>query len=295
MDFGAGTPPGAADAIEAELPLYADLPSMPEEERRVIFGLMVAQEGKTLIPIYRTYTRAGFDPDKDLLQAYGQGGFPKWRQSGGGGIISGGGPAVDWSLMTSLNGLFAAGGQIFFNGDHAYAAATGRYAGRNAAEYAKGADEPVVSRQQVDMEKARVYAPVRRRNGVEWKELNAGVCKVMQDYCGEVKSERLLGLGLKWFEEIEAGEAATTVARNPHELEVFNIITNGQMRMEACRARKASAPALGFTRTDYPEVNPPEWQKWVTVKLDEGKVRTGELALDYHGDFEKNYDAHCRL
>jgi succinate dehydrogenase/fumarate reductase flavoprotein subunit len=289
----------AADAIEAEFPLYADLPSMPEQERRVIFGLMVGQEGKTLIPIYRTYTQAGFDPDKDMLQAYLMPGYPKWRQSGGGGIISGGGPVVDWSLMTSLNGLFAAGGQIFFNGDHAYAAATGRYAGRNAAEYARAADEPVVNRQQVETEKNRVYAPVRRKNGLEWKELNAGVCKVMQDYCGEMKSDRLLRLGLKWLEEIEAGEAAATFARNPHELvrvlEVFNIITNGQMIMEACQVRKASTPALGFNRMDYPEIDPPEWQKWVTVKLDEGNVMTGELALDYHGDLEKNYQAHCRL
>jgi len=38
-------------------------------ERRNIFGMMVGNEGKTRIPIYDTYTRAGFDPDKDMLQA----------------------------------------------------------------------------------------------------------------------------------------------------------------------------------------------------------------------------------
>jgi succinate dehydrogenase/fumarate reductase flavoprotein subunit len=299
-EFGGGGPPGAgAKPIEAELPLYADLPSMPEHERRVIFGLMVAQEGKTLIPIYRTYTQAGFDPDKDLLQGYSGGGYPKWRQYSGGGIVSGGGPVVDWDLMTSLPGLFCAGGQIFFNGDHAYAASTGRYAGRRAAQYAAGASASAIDRNQVEAEKARVYGPVRRKNGVEWKELNAGACKVMQDYCSEIKSERLLELGLKWFGEIEAGEAASAFARNPREmvrvLEVFNIITNGQMIMEGCRARKASNTALGFTRSDYAEVNSPEWQKWVTIKLDEGKVKTGELGLDCHGDLEKNYKAHSGL
>ena len=75
-------------------------------------------------------------------------------------------------------------------------------------------------------------------------------------------------------------------------LEVFNIITNGQMIMEACRARKASNSSLGFTRSDYPEVNPPEWQKWVTVRQDQGRVSVGELALDYQGDLEKNYAEH---
>ncbi|HLB28241.1 MAG TPA: FAD-binding protein [Dehalococcoidales bacterium] len=291
-------PPGAPSdkAIDAEMPLYADLPSMPPEERRVIFGLMIGQEGKTLIPIYRTYTQAGFDPDKDLLQSYSLQGAPQWRQMGGGGVISGGGPVVDWNLMTSLEGLFAAGGQIFFNGDHAYAASTGRWAGKHAAQYAAGATQPTADRQQVAAEKTRVYAPAKRTRGIEWKELNAGVCKVMQDYCGAIKSETLLKLGLKWFEEIREGEATQAFARNPHELvrilEVFNIITNGEMIMEGGRARKASNSALGFTRSDYPQVNPPDWQKWVTIKQDQGKIKTGELALDYHGDLKQNYAAH---
>ena len=201
--------------------------------------------------------------------------------------------------MTSLEGLFAAGGQVFFNGDHAYAAATGRYAGRRAADYASGATEPELDRKQVDEEKAREYAPARRHSGMEWKELNAGVCKVMQDYCGAIKNEVQLKVGLKWFEEIEAGEAASAFARNPRELvrilEVLNIITNGEMIMEGCLARKAGNAALGFTRSDYPEMNPPDWQKWVTVKLDEGKIKSGELPLDYHGDLEKNYQAHSGL
>ena len=54
---------------EFVLPFYADLPSMPEHERRAIFGLMVGNEGKTRIPVYEAYTQAGFDPDKDMLQA----------------------------------------------------------------------------------------------------------------------------------------------------------------------------------------------------------------------------------
>ena len=137
---------------------------------------------------------------------------------------------------------------------------------------------------------------MKRRNGIEWKELNAGACKVMQDYCAAVKSETLLKIGLKWFEEIEAGEATMAFARNPHELvrvlEVFNIITNGQMIMEASLARKASNSSLGFTRSDFPQINRPEWQKWVTVRQDQGKPKTGDLALDYQGDLEKNYAAH---
>jgi succinate dehydrogenase/fumarate reductase flavoprotein subunit len=287
---------------EFTLPIYADLPSMPKHERRVIFGMMVAQEGRTLIPIYRTYTQAGFDPDKDLLQYYDGGwggvGPPQWRTYSS-GTSSGGGLIVDWDLKTSLDGLYAAGSQIFASGDHAYAAATGRYAGRKAAAYALGAGEPAVDRKQIEVEKARVYAPIQRENGMDWKELNAGVCRIMQDYCGELKSGELLKIGLKWLDELEAGEAATACARNPHELlrllEVFNIMTVGRMMFEACQARKASSTHLGFMRTDYPEVDPPEWRKWLTIKLDEGEVKVGELPLDYYGDMKKNYESHCGL
>ena len=287
---------------EYTLPIYADLASMPEHERRVIWGMMIAQEGRTLIPIYHTYSQAGFDPEKDLLQSYdgGWGGLgpPQWRTYSS-GTSSGGGPIVDWDLKTSLDGLYAAGGQVFANGDHAYAAATGRYAGRKAAEFARGADEMGIDRRQIDAEKARVYAPVYRKNGMNWKELNAGICKILQDYCGELKNEEILTIGLKWLDELEAGEATSVRARNPHELyrvlEVYNIITVGRMMFEASRARKASSSHLDFTRTDYPEVDPPEWHKWVTIKLDGGEVKISELAIDYYGDMEKNYQDHCGL
>ena len=33
----------------------------------------------------------------------------------------------------------------------------------------------------------------------------------------------------------------------------------------------------------------------VTVKLDGGEVKEGELALDYYGDMKKNYEEHCGL
>ena len=69
---GATLIPDLAERIkkgEYVLPFYADLPSMPEHERRAIFGLMVGHEGKTRIPVYETYTQAGFDPDRDMLQA----------------------------------------------------------------------------------------------------------------------------------------------------------------------------------------------------------------------------------
>ena len=289
---------------EFTLPLYADLPSMPEQERRVIFGLMVGQEGKTNVPIYGNYTEAGFDPDRDMLQCYTKFrgvGPPQWREV----FFVSGGLVIDWDLRTSLEGLYAAGQQMFASEDHANAATSGKYAGRKAADYALKVGEPVIDREQVEKEKARIYAPLKREDGIEWKELNTGICRVMQDYCGEPKNERLLRLGLKWIGELREGEAATVYARNPHELmrslEVLTMLTVGEMIMHACLARKASSNYLNFTRLDYPEVDPLEWHKWITTRLDGGEVKVGERPIDYWllppnaSSYEENYEAHCGL
>ncbi len=283
---------------EYSLPLYADIPSLPEMERKALWGLMIAQEARTQIPIYYTYNQAGFDPDKDMLQCYDGSwmglGPPQWRD-----YADGGGLVVDWDLKTSLDGLYTAGGQLFASGDHAYAATTGCYAGRKAAAAAAAVAAGEVDRTQVENEKKRVYAPLSKPSGMDWKELNAGICRVMQDYCGELKNEELLKIGLKWLDEMEEGEASAASARNPHELcrlhEVFNIVTVARMTLEGCRARKATFPDLGFIRTDYPSVNPPEWKKWLTIRHEGGDIKNGSLPLDYYGDLKSNYDEHCGL
>jgi len=301
---------------EFVLPLYADLPAMPELERRAIFGLMVGNEGATRIPIYDLYTKAGFDPDKDLLQApvfsppdwyrwshwsFGPG-PPQWREMGFG---SGQGLIIDWDLKTTLEGLYAAGMMGLGGADHSRSATTGRYAGRKATEYAHSAHKPVANREQVKAEKARVYAPIKRENGIQWKELHAGIARIMQDYCGEYKIESTLKLGLIRLKELRENEASTVFAMNPHELwrtfDCMDRITCGQMIMQASLARKASSKFLFFQRIDYPEMDPPEWEKFVTIRLENGEVKVGELPFNYWlllpnaPTYEENYKAHCGL
>lgn len=298
---------------EFVLPLYADLSRLPEQERRAIFGLMVGNEGKTRIPVYDTLTKAGFDPDQDLLQvpvmhpdAYGHANFwagmavPHWRQWGAGGLI------VDWDLRTNLDGLYAAGGAIFGAGAHSSAAASGRYAGRKAASYAMTAPESDIDPEQVIREKARIYAPLaRKERSIGWKELNAGICRIMQDYCGQYKTEKTLQVGLRLLQELRESEALMAYAANPHELariaECQSIITAGEAVIYASLARKASSEVLNFVRLDYPSVDPPAWQKFLSIKLVNGKATTGELPFDYHlqppyaPTYEENYNLHSNL
>jgi succinate dehydrogenase/fumarate reductase flavoprotein subunit len=272
---------------------------------------MVGNEGGTRYGVYDVYTKAGMDPDKDMPQSsvlppdlyvfrpWWQGiAVRQWRAGGGGGLVH------DWDMKTTLDGLYTAGLQGP-GGDHSSAAVTGRYAGRKAAAYAESAALPAFSRKQVDAEKARVYAPVNRDKGMGWKELKAGLCRVMQDYCGEYKSENTLNLGLEMFHSINDSEASTVCARNPHELartlECFNHMTVGQMVMQASLARKASNSALGFNRLDYPQKDPAEWNKLVTVRLEGDSAKAGELPLrywlkpPYANSYEENYAKHCGL
>jgi hypothetical protein len=275
---------------EFALPLYADLPGMPEHERRAIFGLMVGQEGKTW-PVYRNLTRAGFDPDKDLLQVYELGPAPiGWRRLRYGGLMH------DWDLRSSLEGLYAAGQQIFNGCGASHACCTGRWAGSRAAAYAVGATGPLVYRPQVEDEKARCYAPLERSSGIDWKELECGIGKVMQDYCGDVKTEELMQIGLQSLDEISRGEASTLFARNPHELmrslEALDILTCAQIIVHSCLARQASSAWFGFERLDYPERDPPEWRKWVTVRQGDGRVCVRRVPLDYYAPLRENYERH---
>ena len=277
-----------------KLPFYADLPSMPPHERNVIWNLMVAQEGKSRIPIFQRYEEAGFVPEKDLLQSYGEGWtsasfLPRERQLFGipGGIIN------DWKLKTNLEGLYAAGDQLFASDCNGHAAATGYYAGRHAADYAIQTSQSILDNQQIEFERRRINSLTNKNKGLGWKEFNLAITRIMQNYCGEIKSRELLNIGLKLLENLETKEAPNLYARNPHELirslEVINILTNAKLIINSCLVRKASSKHLHFTRSDYPEMDPLEWHKFITVKLENNKVKVGELPIDYYGSLKENY------
>jgi succinate dehydrogenase/fumarate reductase flavoprotein subunit len=277
---------------EYALPFYGDFPGMPDIERKVTWKLMLGEESTTK-NITNTYEKAGFNPDKHLLQNYNliEGTSPpQWQNAGGGG------PIVDWNLMSTLDGLYIAGEQTFSAGDHSYAASTGRYAGRKAAAYAKEIGEPRIFRDQVNLEKTRIYAPIKRTDGIDWKELHAGISRGMQMFCSEYKTESLLNMGLDTLKDIEENHVPRLYALDPHKLmrsiEDLSLLTHGQIVMNASLARKASSNLLFFHRIDYPEIDPPEWGKFVTVKLENDKVKEGSLPLSYWGDMKENYEAH---
>ncbi len=282
-----------------KLPLYADLSRMPELERRVIWGVMIGNEGKTKIPIMQAYTKAGFDPAKHMLQSYGDGWksgafLPQERQFFGlpGGLVN------DWHLRTNLEGLYAAGDALFASNCYGHACATGHYAGRHAAKYARQLGEVTLDEPQIASERARLYRSLGTHKGVTWQELNFAITRVMQHHCGAFKTDELLVRGIAALDSLEAEESTRLVARNPHDLiriqEVLNILTTAKIVLHSSLARKASSKTLHFTRLDSPEIDPPAWRKFVTVRPTAAGVVAGELPLDYYGNLPDTYERENR-
>lgn len=293
---GPETPPFSQLLEEGyEFPFYADLSRMPELERKVIWGMMVGEEGKTKIPILKNYKEAGFDPEKHLLQSYGEGWtsaqfLPQERYFFGGGFVN------DWTLRTNLEGLFVAGDSLFAGNCFGHAAATGYYAGRHAAKYAMAHSLGKVEGDQVELEKSRVYKPLNNdpKKSYGWKELNMAISKTMRIYCGDVKWERMLKIGLEQLREYEEKAVPQTFAYNPHELirllEVFDILTISQMIIHASLARKKSSTPLCFRRGEAKETDAEEERKFITLRQRNGQVLIGELSLNYYGDLKDNYE-----
>ena len=299
---------------EYQMPFYNDLTLLSETSRRLIFGLMLSNEGKCRVPIYKNLTDWGYDPDKDMLQ-YSIGDYssfdiqaswagvnstpPNWRGGGSGGYLT------DWRFQTTLPGLFAAGnGPLPGAGCHGESHTQGRYAGRQAALFAAehGLVEPDAN--QIAREKERVYSPINADGDIGWKELNYAIARVMQDYCGAYKTEYTLDMGIRRMNDLLSTEGERMYAANPHELaravESLSLCHLGIAYMEAGKARKFSNARIRFKRNDVPEESE-DWNAWVAISLSEDGVRSRKVPLDYYlqepfaADLEENYQRYAVL
>jgi succinate dehydrogenase/fumarate reductase flavoprotein subunit len=75
-------------------------------------------------------------------------------------------------------------------------------------------------------------------------------------------------------------------------LEDLSLLSFSQLIIRASLARKASSRFLDFHRIDYPQLDPPEWTKWITLELENNKVKIGETPLTYWGNLKENWEAH---
>ena len=175
------------------------------------------------------------------------------------GLSHGGGILYNEKSETSVNGLYAAGGEYI--PQISTAAAFGWIAGENAAIYAQekaSKNDFTKAKGKIEEKSNLLDRVLGRETGATWQEAIIGLQQVMQDYAGTLRSEHLLTAGLRHLRKLREKAYETMAAKNQHELmhcmEVLNLFDIGELVFVAAMERKESRG--GHVRADYPFTNP---------------------------------------
>jgi len=186
---------------------------------------------------------------------------------------------VNEKAETTVPGLYAAGDMASVPHNYMIGAFVfGLLAGTNAVEYVADVDQVDPDREFLEAEKARIYAPLTRANGVPHTQVEYKLRRFVNDYLQPPKVDHKMEIGLKNFARYH--ETLDLMgARDPHELmrcmEVHFIRDCAEMAARASLYRRESRWGLYHYRVDYPEKNNDEWFCHVNLKKDDA----GEMVL----------------
>ncbi len=180
---------------------------------------------------------------------------------------------VNENAETSVPGLYAAGDMASVPHNYMIGAFVfGMLAGTNAVEYVAGLDHVDPDSEFLEVEKARIYAPLTRPNGVPHTQVEYKLRRLVNDYLQPPKVVNKMEIGLKNF--VCYHETLDLMgARDPHELmrcmEVHFIRDCAEMAARASLYRRESRWGLYHYCVDYPEKNNDEWFCHVHLKKDD--------------------------
>ncbi|WP_343583989.1 fumarate reductase/succinate dehydrogenase flavoprotein subunit [Herbaspirillum sp.] len=210
---------------------------------------------------------------------------------------------VNEHAETTVPGLYAAGDLACVPHNYMLGAFVyGRLAGENAARYC--ADKPLaeIDEQQVAAERARVWAPLARQDGLPPNQVEYKLRRMVNDYLQPPKITRKMEIGLQRFEAIHE-DLERLQARNPHELmramEVHAIRDCAEMAARASLYRTESRWGLYHNRVDYPQRNDAEWMVHAQLQKRDGRMVSFKRAIDPYivplDDSEKSAYQHLRI
>lgn len=186
---------------------------------------------------------------------------------------------VNENAQTTIPGLYAVGDMASVPHNYMIEAFVfGRIAGTYAIEYIQSLDliEPDI--EFLETEKARIYAPLTRPNGVPHTQVQYKLRRLVNDYLQPPKTGNKIDIGLKHFVQYQQ-TLDIMDARDPHKLmrciEVHFIRDCAEMAARASLYRQETRWGLYHYRLDYPEKNDDEWFCHVNLKKDE----LGEMVL----------------
>jgi succinate dehydrogenase/fumarate reductase flavoprotein subunit len=177
---------------------------------------------------------------------------------------------------TTVAGLYAAGDLACV--PHKYllgAFVYGKIAGESAAGCCASMALADIDEDQVEVERARVWAPLSRKDGLPPSQVEYKLRRMVNDYLQPPKVTRKMEIGLARFEGIRV-DLDRLSARDPHELmralEVHAIRDCAEMAARASLYRTESRWGLYHNRVDYPERDDQDWFVHVQLKKIDGEM-----------------------
>ncbi|MFW9078654.1 fumarate reductase/succinate dehydrogenase flavoprotein subunit [Pseudomonas sp. P2757] len=180
---------------------------------------------------------------------------------------------VNERAETSVKGLYSAGDMAAVPHNYMLGAFTyGWFAGHNAAEFVAGREFSALDVEQIEKEKARVYAPLDREHGLPPAQVEYKLRRFVNDYLQPPKVTKKMEIGLQRFSDIER-DLDEMKANNPHELmramEVSMIRDCAEMAARASLFRAESRWGLYHYRVDHPQRDDREWFCHCHLKMGE--------------------------
>ncbi|PCR96181.1 fumarate reductase/succinate dehydrogenase flavoprotein subunit [Pseudomonas fluorescens] len=170
---------------------------------------------------------------------------------------------VNERAETSVKGLYSAGDMAAVPHNYMLGAFTyGWFAGNNAAEFVAGREFSTLDAEQIEKEKARVYAPLDREHGLPPAQVEYKLRRFVNDYLQPPKVTKKMEIGLQRFSDIER-DLNEIKANNAHELmramETSVIRDCAEMAARASLFRAESRWGLYHYRVDHPQRDDREW------------------------------------
>ncbi|NWF57186.1 MAG: FAD-binding protein [Syntrophaceae bacterium] len=175
---------------------------------------------------------------------------------------------VNCRAETNVLGLYAAGDAAANGTSLMGAFVLGRIAGREAAKFAGKGEYPTPDWNEAEAEMDRVFAPLRRSEGIPPALLERKIRQTVNQYLDSPKSEPKLNTGQERLALLR-GEVALLRAADLHgamkAAEVQAILDCAEMVVAASLERKESRWGIYHHRVDYPQRNDEDWRKFVVV------------------------------
>ena len=170
---------------------------------------------------------------------------------------------VNERAETSVKGLYSAGDMAAVPHNYMLGAFTyGWFAGHNAADFVAGREFSALDSEQIAKEKARVYAPLDRQDGLPPAQVEYKLRRFVNDYLQPPKVTKKMQIGLQRFSDIEH-DLEQMKANNAHELmramETSVIRDCAEMAARASLFRAESRWGLYHSRVDHPQRNDADW------------------------------------